>query len=87
VRAAGYWVPYKASDAESERIRKRCNKLSPEQRLRLFMECDEATQRVLVWLLPANMPELRALLDEAIAVATRQGNPYVLAVLRDRELL
>ncbi len=87
VRAASYWVPYMQSRVESERIRGRIRKLSAEQRLRLFMVCDEQTQRELVWMLPYNVPALHGLIDEVIQFARHQNNGYVLAVLRDMKLI
>ena len=86
VRAAYYWLPYAIARTASERIRKRISKLSAEERVRLFTNCDEATARELVWMLPYNVDSVRALLDEAIEFAKRQGNSYVLAVLRDKGL-
>ncbi len=87
VRAARYWVPYMQARVDSERIRRRIRKLSAEQRLRLFMVCDEQTQRELVWMLPYNAAALRPLLDEVIEFARRQNNGYVLAVLRDMKVI
>lgn len=87
VRGARYWVPYMKSRVDSERIRGRIRKLSAEQRLRLFMVCDEQTQRELVWMLPYNVPALRGLLDEVIDFARRQNDPYVITVLREMHVI